>query len=522
MKNTLLALSLLIFTLCASAQNVGVGTNTPTTTLDVKGGFRIQPLYLTGSGTSIIIPDNQSNINLAGSFTGSFAATINNPQDGQKLIIDNNSSQIGILNGSVNILKGLNEFVHSDGEWKQLNTNNWSLNGNYNTDPATQFIGTGDASDVSIRRNSLEKLKLVNEGLQIRESNTLEFGAGISGKQVDNGKIGYNSFGEANTLSIVGGGVSPTGLDRRIKMWADLGTDFTGGATFNKSVQINNNQFSMLSLVNSNALAAGSTHRISFGGTNYTTGLITITGTSSNTARMGFSTGYSFTGGPTNLLERLTISNNGNIGVGRIDPIAKLDVAGDINTTGLIKVSNVSGTAGQVLTSNGPAAPTWSNSSFNNDIRFGVTIASNSTTGTPLLFNQVYNTNPSLVTIKPGSSAPNDNGEITVVKAGLYRLNGSIGFKFTCASLPYQQPSVNISVIANNFTYQVADFLEMPRLALGPYNTNFYYGVVKEFSYDIYMEANTKIRIGNSVNFTSSDVIVNYRNGSFSGYLISE
>ena len=143
--------------LAGNAQNVGVGTTTPQTTLDVKGGMRIQPLYLTGSGNSIIIPDNQSHINLEGTFTGPFAATISNPQDGQRLTIDNNSNQIGSIVGGGEIKKGLNEFVHTNGEWKVINNNSWSLDGNYNSSPATQFLGTTDNNDLVVKRNNLEK-----------------------------------------------------------------------------------------------------------------------------------------------------------------------------------------------------------------------------------------------------------------------------------------------------------------------------------------------------------------------------
>ena len=314
----------------SQAQNVGVNTATPKTSLDIKGGIRNQPLYLTGSGTGIIIPDNQSNINLSGSFSGQFSATVKNPEDGQRLIIDNVSNQTGVIIGGPDIRIGLNEYIYSDGEWKTIKMNAWDLNGNFNTNPATQFIGTTDKNDVVFKRFNTERLRIAEEGLQIKAGNTLEFGAGTTGKQTDNGKIGYNTFGETNTLSIVGGGVSATGADRRIKMWADLGTDFTGGALFNKNVGIRNSVFNMLSFTNTNALGAGTTHLLSFGGTNYTTGLISVIGTSSSEARMGFSTGYSFAGGVSNMQERLSISNVGNVGIGQITPVARLDVAGKI------------------------------------------------------------------------------------------------------------------------------------------------------------------------------------------------
>lgn len=76
-------------------------------------------------------------------------------------------------------------------------------------------------------------------GVRIVGQNVLELGVGLT-KQADNGKIGLNVFGEANTLSIVGGGINASGLDRRIKLWADGGAYFTGGASFQNTVSIGN------------------------------------------------------------------------------------------------------------------------------------------------------------------------------------------------------------------------------------------------------------------------------------------
>ena len=512
----LFSINFIIF-VAAKAQNVGINTSTPKTSLDIKGGIRNQPLYLIGSGTAIIIPDNQSNINLTGNFSGQFSATINNPEDGQRLIIDNISNQTGVLIGGPDIRSGLNEYIFSDGEWKIVKMNAWDLNGNYNTNPATQFIGTTDKNDVIFKRFNNEKMRIAEEGLQIKEGNTLEFGAGTPGKQTDNGKIGYSAFGEANTLSIVGGGVSATGADRRIKLWADLGTDFTGGASFNKNVQIKNNLSSMLALTNTNALAAGSTHLLSFGGTNYTTGLMSVTGTSASAARMGFSTGYSFTGGVSNMQERLSIANNGNIGIGKIAPTSKLDVLGDINTTGLIKLSDVSGTAGQVLTSNGATAPTWANQAFTNNIRFGVFLLQNATT-MQLNYDEVYNTNPSFITINPSTTSA--SGDILVVKAGLYRINGSFQYSVVTSSLPSKQIPISLDLVADGFVYTIAVELEIPRV----YSfVNFIFRTSKEFSFDVYMKANTKIRFNGGINLTEiGGVLSRSYTGRVSGYLISE
>ena len=56
----------------------------------------------------------------------------------------------------------------------------------------------------------------------------LEFGAGISGKQVDAGKIGYQTF-TGDALDIVGAGTTAT--NRKIKLWAEGGITITGKIT---------------------------------------------------------------------------------------------------------------------------------------------------------------------------------------------------------------------------------------------------------------------------------------------------
>lgn len=180
-------------------------------------------------------------------------------------------------------------------------------------------------------------------GLRISGQNIIELGFGLT-KQADNGKIGLNVFGEANTLSIVGGGTAVDGSDRRIKMWADGGTFFSGGGQFSGNVGIgtapvtgimltllaNNNLH--LSLRNPIALASDVRSGLSFGGTNYTTGIIQTIGTSTSQARMAFFTGYSFSGGVSNLTEKLSISNEGRIGINRTTPTAQLEIgSGDSN-----------------------------------------------------------------------------------------------------------------------------------------------------------------------------------------------
>lgn len=73
---------------------------------------------------------------------------------------------------------------------------------------------------------------MVNGDQRISGANTLEFGAGVVGKEANAGKIGYETF-TPGTLDIVGAGTS--GVDRKLKLWAEGGTTFAGPVTVSSS-----------------------------------------------------------------------------------------------------------------------------------------------------------------------------------------------------------------------------------------------------------------------------------------------
>jgi hypothetical protein len=64
----------------------------------------------------------------------------------------------------------------------------------------------------------------------------------------------------------------------------------------------------------------------------------------------------------TTFSEKVRITGCGNFGIGNSSPAYRLDVTGDINLTGALRISGNPGTAGQVLTSNGAGAPSWASS----------------------------------------------------------------------------------------------------------------------------------------------------------------
>lgn len=67
--------------------------------------------------------------------------------------------------------------------------------------------------------------------VKVNGSNTIEFGAGVAGKEVSAGKIGYQSFGTNDALDIVGAGT--TGSNRKITFWNEGGAEFRGKVKVN-------------------------------------------------------------------------------------------------------------------------------------------------------------------------------------------------------------------------------------------------------------------------------------------------
>lgn len=90
---------------------------------------------------------------------------------------------------------------------------------------ATKLVRSDTSSD--LLSSSGGTLSLAGE-LDINGANVIEFGAGVGGKEVNAGKIGYNTFSATATgaLDIVGAGT--TGVNRSVRVYAEGGTTFNG------------------------------------------------------------------------------------------------------------------------------------------------------------------------------------------------------------------------------------------------------------------------------------------------------
>ena len=187
---------------------------------------------------------------------------------------------------------------------------------------------------------------------KIDGTNSLEFGAGVPGKQVDAGKIGYTLY--SNGLDIIGAGAPD---QRRIKLWAEGGTTVDGKLIGTDSVRIAGAGLFQSNLVVNDNLGIGTsnpTYRLDVNGrmrlrhNEESSGI--YFNKSNNTEegfvgmqsdnKIGF---YGGGGGDWNLVMNTT---NGNVGIGTTNPTAILHVDGKqkMNGSNVIEFgSDVSG-----------------------------------------------------------------------------------------------------------------------------------------------------------------------------------
>ena len=182
-------------------------------------------------------------------------------------------------------------------------TNYWNTNGAHIYNNNTGNVGIG----VSI---PLAKLHVAGN-VKVNGANTIEFGAGVAGKEVSAGKIGYQTFGSNNALDIVGAGT--LGSNRKITFWNE------GGAEFRGSVKVNGaNTIEFGAGVAGKEVSAGKIGYATFGANNALD--IVGAGTSGSNRKITFwnEGGAEF---------------RGNVGIGTTsNPTYKLSVNGNIRS----------------------------------------------------------------------------------------------------------------------------------------------------------------------------------------------
>ena len=175
----------------------------------------------------------------------------------------------------------INNNIISSGETKDLNinpgingvsSNVWSLQGNNNTNPSTDKLGTSDLADIVIVTNDIERMRITSGG-DVQMKNSLEVGNNLTvknnvslnttgGATTNNGRFtvtdGTQSTSTTNGALVVTGGA---GIDKNLNVGGDLnvlnGTstlkNLTVDGVTGKSININDNSTGYLAtFVNTN------------------------------------------------------------------------------------------------------------------------------------------------------------------------------------------------------------------------------------------------------------------------------
>lgn len=343
--------------------NLGVGTSTPSSRLAIQTPANRAGFTHT-NGTVDLATFTTTTVGGIGTTTNHPLTLFTNNSTGSPAITVATDGNVGIGNSTPNA-----PLSFALGATPKI-----SLNGT-----ADKGIGISNSGDVNFYSNS-----------------SFMFGSGTNSS--------FNKAVEISSSGLLGinlGAISPSG---RVDMGSTDGNN--------------------LVLRNLNSLVSSNNNNMYFKNGNYWTGRISAMGTSTTEANLSFFTGAStsFSG----LTEKMTIANNGNVGIGNSSPNAKLDVNGNVkianglDVTGSMKIVNGTQGANKVLTSDAAGNASWQTqvASYENLERFYLTRFESPLAST-VTYDVVYNLSNNI-------SINTTNGIITINKTGLYQFDYSI------------------------------------------------------------------------------------------------
>ncbi len=200
----------------------------------------------------------------------------------------------------------------------------------------------------------------------------------------------------------------------------------------------------------------------------------------------------------------------GRVGIGTAVPSEKLDVAGNINLTGLLKINGVGGTTGQVLTSKGASDPVWENAAFGNTTRFCFTMLETGISGLVDFNTTRYNLNTTDVIRNPSS--------ITITRTGLYHFDFNLHFFLDYDGAITVPPSVYLEMSIDGALYHILQGATIPE-EHNTFGDDFRLAYL--FSIDLYIAAPATITLPYDVYYSGTPVGRSIY-GQLAGYLISE
>ena len=433
-----IAISLIVLTMAAHSQNVGIGQISPASKLDVKGNLTIGTTY---SGTTA--PTNGAIIQ---GYVG-----IGNTSPSSLLSVGSSSQFQVNSSGNLVSINGVSyswpttepaagSVLVSDGSgnmsWSTsaAGTSGWSLTGNSLTNSSTNFIGTTDSMDFIIKTNNKSRIHITASGSILYGSSSFDL------SNPENMLINAGTTNSSNVATFKGS----------INNYLQVGVQNNSSANTASSDMVatadNGTDTSMF--IDMGINGSHYTASNNFGGANdgylYTYANNLLVGTQATGKSLIFMTG----GGTTSTNERMIINGSGLVGIGTASPTSLLSVGASsqfqINSSGdLVAVKGVtyswptsnpgSGSA-RVLQNDGSGNLTWVAASAGT--LTGVTASS------PLSSSGGVTPNITLGTVPVANGG---TGTTTLTSNGIIYGNGTSTLGATAAGSQGQHLTINSS-----------------------------------------------------------------------------
>jgi len=221
-----------------------------------------------------------------------------------------------ITSNSTGVLSSTNgttgQVLGSGPTWVDPKTFSWTINGNDNTSVSTNFIGTINNIGMAFRTNNIEWMRLQSGG-------QLTIGSTVAG-----GKLDVHQTSSNDVMRLVNYGNPNNILIRRTQ-----GTQITPTATTATNTVLGRFDFEGYNGTGFTPAARIETMTDAIGG--------------SSTDMPGRLTFWTTPDGSGTMIERLRITNSGNIGIATTTPSEKLDVSGNVKLTATTTATRTNG-----------------------------------------------------------------------------------------------------------------------------------------------------------------------------------
>jgi hypothetical protein len=418
-------LLLLGFPVFVSAQ-VGIGNANPQGALDISTDAATNPTNADG----LLIP----RVALSATTT----ATVVTPTESE--LVYNTATINDVTPGY---------YYWDSTRWIRLATgnlaNNWSTTGNAGTNPATNFIGTTDATDFVTRTNNLERMRILSNG-------NVGIGTATPGVRMDvfgnirvnlnNGSFRTFNFGPFSSTILLAGFNGTGGNKPQMRWQYDTSTNFFDeGLNSGGNFAIQANDVDGLVIDTNRNVGIGTsapTEKLDVNGKTKTTNFQMTNSATSGYVLQSDATGNGSWVNPTalsiteadpqvsstttnyipkwdgtTLVDGQVFDNGTNIGIGTSTPTEKLDVNGKTKTTTLQVTTGA--TTGYVLQSDATGNGSWVNPTALSITEADPQVSSTTTNyipkwdGTTLVDGQVFDDGTN---IGIGTSAPTEKLDV--------------------------------------------------------------------------------------------------------------